>query len=111
MPPLPVVVAPPSQYNRIALRRLASLLLLVSLLWMVPATAQQPGSSGVRYVADIELQNSRQLTGLLQRASQLLLDGVAAQDGIPKVSFVLHGPVIKDLLKQNYAGNLQMVNL
>ena len=111
MQPLPVVVAPPSQYNRIALRRLASLLLLVSLLWMVPAIAQQPDSSGVRYVADIELQSSRQLTGLLQRASQLLLDGVAAQDGIPKVSFVLHGPVIKDLLKQNYAGNLQMVNL
>ena len=111
MQPLPVVVAPPSQYNHIALRRLASLLLLVSLLGMVPATAQQPDSSGVRYVADIELQNSWQLTGLLQRASQLLLDGVAAQDGIPKVSFVLHGPVIKDLLKQNYAGNLQMVNL
>ena len=111
MPPLPVAVAPPSRYNPIALQRLASLLLLVSLLWMVPAIAQQPDSGGVRYVADIELQSSKQLTELLQRASQLLLDGVAAQDGIPKVSFVLHGPVIKDLLKQNYAGNLQMVNL
>ena len=111
MPPLPVVVAPPSLYNPIALRRLASLLWLVSLLWALPATAQEPDSGGVRYVADIELQNSRQLTELLQRASQLLLDGVAAQDGIPKVSFVLHGPVIRDLLKQNYVGNLQMVNL
>ena len=111
MPPLPVVVAPPSRYNPIALRRLSSLLLLVSLLWTLPATAQEPDSGGVRYVADIELQNSQQLIELLQRASQLLLDGVAAQDGIPEVSFVLHGPVIKDLLKQNYAGNLQMVNL
>jgi intracellular sulfur oxidation DsrE/DsrF family protein len=111
MPPLPVAVAPPSRYNPIALQGLASLLLLVSLLWMVPAIAQQPDSGGVRYVADIELQSSKQLTELLQRASQLLLDGVAAQDGIPKVSFVLHGPVIKDLLKQNYAGNLQLVNL
>jgi len=84
---------------------------MVGLLWMAPAIAQQPDSGGVRYVADIELQNSQQLIELLQRASQLLLDGVAAQDGIPKVSFVLHGPVINDLLKQNYAGNLQMVNL
>lgn len=111
MPPLPVVVAPPSLYNSIALRRLASLLLLVSLLCPLPATAQEPDSAGVRYVADIELQNSRQLIELLQRASQLLLDGVAPQDGIPKVSFVLHGPVIRDLLKQNYVGNLQLVNL
>ena len=93
------------------MRRLASLLFLVGLLWMAPAIAQQPDSGAVKYVADIELQNSQQLSELLQRASQLLLDGVAAQDGIPEVSFVLHGPVIKDLLKQNYAGNLQMVNL
>ena len=78
---------------------------------MGSATAQQADSDGVRYVADIELQNSQQLTVLLQRANQILLDGPASQGGIPNVSFVLHGPVIKDLLKQNYAGNLQMVNL
>jgi uncharacterized protein len=111
MPSLPVVVALLSLFRNTTSRRLASLLFLASLLSVVSSTAQQPDSDGVRYIADIELQNSRQLTELLERAGQLLLDGVATQDGVPKVSFVLHGPVIKDLLRQNYGDNMQLVNL
>jgi len=84
---------------------------MVSLLSGAPAGAQEQDFGEARYVADIELQNSQQLSELLQRAGQLLLDGVASQDGVPKVSFVLHGPVIKDLLRQNYAANIQLVNL
>jgi hypothetical protein len=92
-------------------RRLASLLSLGYLLWVVSAAAQQSAPGDARYVADIELQSSEQLIELLERASQLLLDGVATQDGVPKVSFVLHGPVIRDMLRQNYPGNRQLVNL
>lgn len=93
------------------MRRLASLLSLGCLLWVVTAAAQQSAPDDARYVADIELQNSQQLIELLERASQLLLDGVASQGDVPKVSFVLHGPVIKDMLRQNYPGNRQLVNL
>jgi intracellular sulfur oxidation DsrE/DsrF family protein len=111
MLPLPVVVALLFPYRLTALRRLASLVFLVGLLCAMPAAAQQPAAVEARYVADIELQNSQQLAELLERAGQLLLDGVATQDGVPKVSFVLHGPVIRDLLRQNYDGNIQLVNL
>lgn len=92
------------------LPRTLSLFLLVAVLWAVPGAAQESGPADVRYVADIELQNTQQLSELLARAGQLLLDGVATQDGFPKVSFVLHGPVISDLLRQNYAGNTRLVN-
>tara|TARA_R110001599_G_scaffold192503_1_gene387886 strand:- start:4342 stop:4797 length:456 start_codon:yes stop_codon:yes gene_type:complete len=93
------------------LPRAASLLFLASVLWAVSATAQEPERSSARYVADIELQDAQQLSELLERAGQLLLDGLATQNGVPKVSFVLHGPVIRDLLRQNYGGNIQLVNL
>tara|TARA_R110001592_G_scaffold363392_1_gene687082 strand:- start:4339 stop:4794 length:456 start_codon:yes stop_codon:yes gene_type:complete len=95
----------------IGLPRAASLLFLASVLWAVSATAQGPAPGSARYVTDIELQDARQLSELLERAGQLLLDGLATQDGAPKVSFVLHGPVIRDLLRQNYGGNIQLVNL
>ena len=73
--------------------------------------AQQTLSDSPRYIADIELETSSELVDLLQRANQLLVDGVAAQDGSASVTFVLHGPVIKDLLRQNYAANRQLVDL
>ena len=85
--------------------------MLTAVLWAVSAPAQESAPVDARYVADIELQNTQQLSELLARAGQLLLDGVATQNGSPKVSFVLHGPVIRGLLRQNYAGNTQLVNL
>ena len=93
---------------------LRSAVLVIALgyqLWPVLAMAQQTLSDSPRYIADIELETSSELVDLLQRANQLLVDGVAAQDGSASVTFVLHGPVIKDLLRQNYAANRQLVDL
>ncbi len=66
---------------------------------------------GERYVADIELQTTAQFRQTLVRAEQLLVDGVAPQDGEAAVSFVLHGPVIRSLLRENYLANKEMVDL
>jgi len=93
------------------MQRLVSVLSLAALLWVVAASGQAPAADDVRYVADIELQNSEQLVGLLERASELFLNGAVTQDGVPKVSFVLHGPVIRDMLRQNYSANRELVNL
>ena len=93
---------------------LRSAVLVIALgyqLWPVLAMAQQTLSDSPRYIADIELETSSELVDLLQRANQLLVDGVAAQDGSASVTFVLHGPVIKDLLRQNYDANRQLVDL
>jgi len=93
------------------LRTLARLLSLGMLCWALPVLAQTPGADDARYVADIELQTSAELGELLQRAGQLLVEGIASQDGAAKVTFVLHGPVIRDLLRQNYPANRELVDL
>ena len=36
---------------------------------------------------------------------------MAEQEGGTTVTFVLHGPVIRDLLRQNYPANRDLVNL
>ncbi len=93
------------------MRHLASMVSLGCLLWAMSVAAQPPADDDARYVADIELQTSAELMVLLQRASQLLADGVAEQEGGARVTFVLHGPVILDLLRQNYPANRDLVNL
>ncbi|MEM8564172.1 MAG: hypothetical protein AAGF57_18180 [Pseudomonadota bacterium] len=70
-----------------------------------------PTASEERFVADIELQTADQFRQLLERAETLLVEGVAPQDDEPTVTFVLHGPVIKDLLRQNYVESTELVNL
>ena len=55
-------------------------------------------------MVDIELQTLEQFDLLLQRANQLLLSGEVQQQGEAAVVFVLHGPVLRSLLKQNYLG-------
>jgi len=82
-------------------------------LWVLAtvAVAQELPSPDTRYIADIELQNSDQFVELLQRASQLLVDGLVAQEDVPTVTFVLHGPVIRDLLRENYGSSRQAVDL
>ncbi len=89
----------------------ASIVALACLLWLAPAVAQQAAPDGTRYVADVELQTTAEFAELLNRASQLMVDGVAGQDGGASVTFVLHGPVIRDLLRQNYLANREVVNL
>lgn len=91
------------------MRAVAGLLLL----WTIAALAfgQDEVSGDERFVADIELQTSDQFVELLQRASQLLVDGAVSQDGTATVAFVLHGPVIRDFLRQNYAAKREVVDL
>lgn len=63
------------------------------------------------YVAAIELHTTAELQSVLQRADQLLLDGVALQSDPATVTFILHGPEVRSLLRQNYRQNKSMVDL
>ena len=92
--------------NLIALALFLGVLLTSSL-----ALSQDRVPSQQRYVVDIELQTQDQFDLLLQRANQLLLSGEVQQDGEAAVVFVLHGPVLRSLLKQNYPENRQTVDL
>lgn len=90
---------------------LALALLLGVLLIPSPASSQDLIPSQQRYVVDIELQTQAQFDLLLQRANQLMLSGEVQQQGEAAVVFILHGPVLRSLLKQNYAENRQTVDL
>lgn len=80
-----------------------------AILIHLPAAAQE--ASAERFVVDIELQTTDEFNAILTRAEQLLVEGVAPQDGGATVTFVLHGPVIRDLLRRNYLDNKDMVDL
>lgn len=87
-------------------------LLPLLFLW-IPFLGVAQESSGERqsYVADIELQTPEEFHALLNRAEQLMLGGAGDAGNDPKVSFVLHGPVLKNLLRENYLENKQLVDL
>ena len=90
---------------------LALALFLGVLLTSSLALSQDRVPSQQRFVVDIELQTQDQFDLLLQRANQLLLSGEVQQEGEVAVVFVLHGPVLRSLLKQNYTENRQTVDL
>lgn len=71
--------------------------------------ADDPGEQ--HYVVDIELQTAEQFHDLLSRAEQLFLEGAALPAGEAKVSFVLHGPVLKNLARERYVANKKLVDL
>jgi len=86
-------------------------LLLLGLLFTLTAWGQTSTFENRLYVADIELQTELEFQQLLSRAEQLFLAGnVNSQDG-GKVTFVLHGPVLKTLLRTNYLDNRKLVDL
>lgn len=114
MLPPPVVVAPRFRSNGLTAPLVArAFLFLTALLWSLHGITQGllPAQEQERFVADIELQTADQFKQLLERAETLLVEGVAPQDEEPTVTFVLHGPVIKDLLRQNYVESSELVNL
>ena len=87
-------------------------LLTIFLLLASPlAFSQESGSEDSRFVADIELQTSGEFLQLLQRADQMLVDGVITQGSLPRVTFLLHGPVLRDLLRPSYLENRELVDL
>ena len=82
-------------------------IVLLGLVFSVHASAEPDYS---RYVADIELQTQSQLIELLVRAETLLLDGKIGQEGEAAVVLVLHGPVLRSLLKPNYSDSKVLVD-
>ena len=84
-------------------------LLLLGVLFCLAAVAEPDAASPGRFVADIELQTEADLSALLVRAEQLLLDGgLNQQQGA--VVLVLHGPVLRSLLRANYVQSKPMVD-
>lgn len=79
-----------------------------------PVFAQDAPPEPVYFVADIELHTTRELGQLLDRAGQLLIDeGVSAPvdgQGGAIVTLVLHGPVLRNLLRENYEQNKTLVD-
>lgn len=63
------------------------------------------------YVADIELQTADEFRQLLERAEQLFILEESFKQDQAKVTLVLHGPVLKSLLRENYLQNKAMVDL
>ncbi len=83
--------------------------ILLALALCPPVLAQESLESQNRFVADIELQTEADLSELLSRAGELFLEGkVRQEDGA--VVLVLHGPVLRTLLKPNYAQSPGVVN-
>jgi intracellular sulfur oxidation DsrE/DsrF family protein len=77
---------------------------LVSLAQDIPVEEQY-------YVADIELQTADELKQLLDRAEQFLILGEPLPDGEAKVTLVLHGPVLKNFMRDSYLSNKALVDL
>ena len=88
-----------SQSNFLSGISITRLLAWVLLLLPLAVSSQEPSEQ--RFVADIELQTAEEFRQTLKRAEQLLVDGVAPQGEEAAVTFVLHGPVILDLLRKN----------
>lgn len=85
---------------------------LLGLLSIGVSFAEEPSGavdSEPRYVADIELETEDDLSDLLTRAGQMFLEGTVKQEQ-GAVVLVLHGPVLKALLRPNYAESQDVVN-
>ena len=83
----------------------------LGLLLACASTAQDISLDSPTYVVDIELHTTAELYSVLERADQLLLDGVALQSDPPTVTLVLHGAEVISLLRQNYRQNKAVVDL
>ncbi|WP_165787138.1 hypothetical protein [Pseudohalioglobus lutimaris] len=91
------------------MRSALSCLVLLGCILPLALWAADDKPPAPRYVADIELQTDADLSALLSRAEQLLIDGeLSQQDGA--LVLVLHGPVLRSLLRPNYARNKTLVN-
>ena len=72
--------------------------------------AEHDAALETHYVVDIELQTIDDLRQLLERTNQLMLEGKLSSDEEPAVVFVLHGPVLRNLLRTNYLDNKTTVD-
>ena len=85
--------------------------LLFGIMLAFAVSAQDSALGEQYYVVDIELQTVEEFWQLLERAEQLLLAGMVLPAGGAKVTFVVHGPVLRNMLRQNYLDNKKMVDL
>ena len=83
-------------------------LALLGALLCLPVLAQDVQT---RYVAEIELHTAEEFYTVLLRAEQLLSDGALPLNAPAPVTFVLHGPEVRILLRQNYLDNKPTVDL
>lgn len=94
------------------LARFSFVLLVLVLLPGAPTSAQsQDLDAEPRYLVDVELNTAEELLGALTRVEQLLQGGSFNLDSSNPVAFVLHGPEVRTLLKQNYPRHRSMVDL
>lgn len=84
---------------------------LYVVFFAVTLRGQEAAQQDQRYVVDIELQTAQEFQQLLERAEQLLLAGVELPRDEASVTFVLHGPVLRNLLRQNYLDNKRLVDM
>lgn len=81
------------------------------------ASGQAPdgGAEGLAvppgFVADVALETEVEFLALLKRAEQLIEQGALVNNGKARVTFVLHGPVLHSLTKENYPRYKPMVDL
>lgn len=91
--------------------RRSLLVFLPALCACLPLYAQEVVVADERYVVDIELQTIEDLRQLLERAEQLLIAGQVPAVDEAAVIFVLHGPVLRSLIRDNYLDNKRTVDL
>jgi uncharacterized protein len=85
-----------------------SALALLFCLAVVPVFADE---SEARYIAEIRLHTAAEFHSVLMRAEQLLATGALPVASPVPVTFVLHGPEVRILLRQNYLENKSTVDL
>jgi intracellular sulfur oxidation DsrE/DsrF family protein len=73
--------------------------------------ADRVDTEGQQYLAEIELHTAEELHRVLVRADQLLLEGPLPLRSPVPVTFILHGPEVRILLRQNYLNNKATVDL
>ena len=91
-------------------RHVRQLVAIALTVLCLSADAQQVVEAPPRFVADVTLASADDFLALLQRAEQLLLQDSSLSGGQAEVSFVLHGPVLNNLLQANYLQNKELAD-
>lgn len=93
------------------LSRLRWLVLALFCVLPLAVSGEETADIAALYVADIALETPEEFIELLDRAEQLMLAGVNIPRDEAQVTFVLHGPVLNTLLRENYLENRRVVDL
>lgn len=105
-----VVVVLLSPFSRLdALRAACRCIVLLVTMGLPVLAAADEVSPATGYVADIELQTETDFGRVLTRAERLFDEGELDQSG-SAVVLVLHGPVLRSLLRPNYTLSKGLVN-